>query len=120
MHSEIASICALVAADGFPDPGPPPPRSLPHAFWAAWHDGDAGLIPDLLLMLKPTPPPEVLGSGKFGTPCERMRDANLIPPPARFEALLMGLLGLLDDPQPAITSTPGTTATAIGTRRRAR
>jgi hypothetical protein len=115
MHSEIASICALVAADGFPDPGPPPGKSLPHAFWAAWNDGDAGLIPELRLMLKPTPTPEVFGSGKFGTPCERMHDANLIPAAARLEALLLGLVGLLDDPQPAITSTPDTTATAIGT-----
>jgi hypothetical protein len=51
-----------------------------------------------------------------------MHDANLIPAAARFEALLLGLLGLLDDPQPAITSTPDTTATAtaIGTRWRAR
>jgi hypothetical protein len=56
------------------------------------------LIPELLLRLKVMLPPEVFGSGKFGTPCERMHDANLIPAAARLEALLLGLLGLLDDP----------------------
>ena len=66
------------------------------------------------------PLPEVLGSGKFLMPCERTHDANLIPAAARFEALLLGLLGLLDDPQPAITSPPDTTATTIGTRWQAR
>jgi hypothetical protein len=82
---------------------------------AAWNDGDAGLIPELLLMLMWEPPLEVVGSGKFTTPCERIHDENLIPAAARFEALLLGLLGLLDDPQPAITSTPDTTATATAT-----
>jgi len=32
------------------------------------------------------------------------------------EALLLVLLGLLEEPQPAITSTPDTTATATGKR----
>jgi hypothetical protein len=93
---------------------------LPHAAWAAWNDGDAGLIPELLLMLMWEPPLEVVGSGKFTTPCERIHDENLIPAAARFEALLLGLLGLLDDPQPAITTTADRAATAIGTRWRAR
>jgi len=79
MHSEIASICVLAAADGSTEPGPPPGRSLPHVFWAARKDGDAGLIPELLLMLMWEPPLEVVGSGKFRTPCERMHDENLIP-----------------------------------------
>ncbi|MGO9975154.1 MAG: hypothetical protein ACLP01_20610 [Solirubrobacteraceae bacterium] len=35
-------------------------------------------------------------------------------------ALLLALLGLLEDPQPAITSTPDATTTAIGMRWRAR
>ncbi len=73
MHSEITSICASIAADGCPDPGGPPGRSLPHAVWAVWNAGDAGLTPELLLRLMLTLPPEVLGSGKFGTPCERMQ-----------------------------------------------
>jgi hypothetical protein len=120
MHSEIASIRALLAADGFTEPGPLPGRNLPHTVWAATNDGDAGLIPELLLRLMWTPPLEVVGSGKFGTPRERMQSAYLIPAAAGFDALLLALLGLFDDPQPAITSTPDTTATAIGERWRAR
>ncbi|HUA43931.1 MAG TPA: hypothetical protein VMA77_01810 [Solirubrobacteraceae bacterium] len=47
-----------------------------------------------------------------------MHDANLIPAAASVEALLLVLLGLAEDPQPVIDSTPDTTATttAIGTR----
>lgn len=125
MHSENASICASVAADGFWDLGLPPGRNLPHTFWAAWNDGDAGLTPEpmLMLMWMPPAPREVVGSGKFGTPCERMHDVNLIADAisaaATFEVLLLGLLDLLEDPQPAITSRPDVTATAIAARWRA-
>jgi hypothetical protein len=51
-----------------------------------------------------------------------MHDADLIAAAASFEALWLCVPGLLDDPQPAITSTPDTTATAtaIGARLRAR
>jgi hypothetical protein len=120
MHSEIASICVSVAADGITDPAPLPGSSLPHASWAAWNDGDAALIPELLLRLKLTLPPEAVGSGKFGTPRERIHDANLIPAAPRFDALLSRLLGSLEAPQPAIISALDRTATAIGTRRRGR
>jgi hypothetical protein len=120
MHSDVASICDFVAADGFPVPGPPSGMRLPHAFWAAWNDGDAGLMPELLLRLKLTLPPEVLGSGKFGTPWERMHDAKLTPAIASFEAVSVGLLGLVDEPQPAITSTPDRAVTAAAIRARLR
>lgn len=121
MHSATASICFMVAADaGGPDPGAPPGNSLAQAFWAAWNAGDAGLIPELLLMLMRTPPPDEVGSGKCDTPWARMHDENLIPADARFEALWLALLGLLEDPQPAITSTPEATANATGTQWRAR
>jgi hypothetical protein len=61
-------------------------------------------------MLILEPPPELVGSGKFGTPCERMHAEKLIPTAASFDARLPRLLGLLEDPQPAIASTPHTTA----------
>jgi len=38
------------------------------------------------------PPPPALGSGKLGTPCERMQSANLIA------ALALSLSGLAEDP----------------------
>jgi hypothetical protein len=40
-----------------------------HARCAAWKPGDRGLIPEEGVKLIPPP---ALGSGKFGTPCERM------------------------------------------------
>jgi hypothetical protein len=61
------------------------------------------------------PPPEVVGSGKFGTPCERMHEANLMPCAVRFEALF---LGGLEEPQPATAAMQQTTATTIGSGRR--
>ena len=69
-----------------------------------------------MLMRMPSAVP--VGSGKFRTPRERMHDANLIPAAASVEALLLVLLGLAEDPQPVIDSTPDTTATttAIGRR----
>jgi hypothetical protein len=53
------------------------------------------------------------GSGKLGTPCERMQSAYLTPAGAPLVALLPALLGLLEDPQPAITSRPDRMATAM-------
>ena len=53
-----------------------------------------------------------VGSGKFGTPCERMQSANWsasvspLPVPA-------ALLGLPEDPQPATASTQLTAASTI-------
>jgi hypothetical protein len=57
--------------------------------------GENGLTPELGLIW--TPPPE-LGSGKFGTPCDRMQLANASPEPRAAG------LGLLDDPHPATAS----------------
>lgn len=43
------------------------------------------------------PPAERVGSRKFGTPCERIRSANLMLCAEPFEALLLAL-GLLEAP----------------------
>jgi hypothetical protein len=76
MHSASFTIANLRLSDPDPLPGPPPGISFEHAFWADWNAGERGLIPELELSW--IPPPS-LGSGKFGTPCERMQAANLIP-----------------------------------------
>src|SRR3989442_10900090 len=34
-------------------------------------------MPELLLIVSPIAPPETFGSGKFGTPCDRMHAENL-------------------------------------------
>jgi hypothetical protein len=63
------------------------------------------------------PPAEKVGSGKFGTRCERMQSANLGPATEPLDALLLALSGLLEALlQAASTSTPATRRTAIGTR----
>lgn len=56
---------------------------------------------------------EVIGSGKFGTPCERMQSEYSIPFDARADAEFDAeVMDVLDDPQPASTSAPNTTAIA--------
>ena len=107
MHSEMASICCLACSEGGPcAPGPPPGSSLAHCDWAALNAGENGLMPELELMW--IPPPE-LGSGKFGTPCERMQLANASPEPPASDAGF----GLLDDPQAAMARTQLRAASAI-------
>jgi hypothetical protein len=64
------------------------------------------LMPELELIL--IPPPE-LGSGKFGTPCERMQLAKASPePPAAAPCP-----GLLDDPHAAMAGTQPNAASTI-------
>ena len=54
-----------------------PPKIPPHAFCAAWKAGERGLISEPGPPIRmPTPPPGAVwksGSGKLGTPCERMQ-----------------------------------------------
>jgi hypothetical protein len=107
MHSEVASICRLAASEGARlAPGPPPGRSLAHCDWAALNAGESGLIPEPWAIL--IPPPEG-GSGKFGTPCERMQLAKASPEPLAADAAP----GLLDDPQATMARTQLTHANAI-------
>src|SRR5581483_2857554 len=79
MHSEVASICALKCAVAAPlgAGGPPPGNFFMQVARAASNAGDAGLR----FAGRLTPPPP-LGSGKSGTPCERMQTANAkaLPP----------------------------------------
>jgi hypothetical protein len=68
---------------------------LKQVFWAAWNAGERGLAPAGIW----NPPPLEPGSGKFGTPWDRMQSANLIPAdwPLEFDALP----GLDDEPHAA-------------------
>src|ERR1700722_19887101 len=72
MHSETFSVCATACAVGCAAPGPPPGRSFLQLAWAALKAGEDGLIPELSWM-----PPPGLGSGKFGTACERMHSLKV-------------------------------------------
>src|ERR1019366_3580109 len=103
---------AMRCASGSGDPlGRPPGCSLLHVCSADTNAGACSLIPE------PGPPTGEPGSGKFGTPCERMQSANSsasvspLPVPA-------ALLGLPEDPQAATASTQLTAASAIDRLRR--
>ncbi len=73
MQLAKASAAANWAFVGLRGPGPPPGRSLPHFFCAAWKAGDCGFNPEPGLIWIPPPAP---GSGKFGTPLARMHAEN--------------------------------------------
>jgi len=109
MHCARCSNASLRVSDVPPLPGPPPGSKLPQLFCAAWKAGEAGLIPELELIWMP--PPE-LGSGKFGTPCDRMQSEYLIPIACPFEDDVV--LGLLEDPQAASASAHPRPTAAVG------
>jgi hypothetical protein len=73
MHLARASCCAtgrlLFCPEGDPTP---PPMSDWHAFDAFWNTGELVLIPVPFIVNCPS----LLGSGKFGTPCERIHSEN--------------------------------------------
>lgn len=73
-----------------------------HAWWADWNAGDWVSTPER------SKPPGV-GSGKLGTPFERMQSANLT---AVLEALAAAVLDF-PDPQAPMTSALPATATPI-------
>ena len=96
MHRASSSILTLSASDAGAGPPPGPGSRVEHLFWADWNAGACGLIPAPIW----TPPPGP-GSGKFGTPCERMQSAYLMPADSLLE--LEVPLGVPDDPHPAST-----------------
>jgi hypothetical protein len=51
------------------------PPTEAHSFWAAWNAGELGSTPapDILMSAPPFGPVWNVGSGKLGTPWERMR-----------------------------------------------
>ena len=87
---------------------------LEHAFWADWNAGDWGSIPEPELIWIPPPGP---GSGKFGTPWERMQSENLIPAASPCE--LEPVLDFPEDPH-AVSSTAQLTAASATSRLRRR
>lgn len=83
--------------------GPPPGSSLRQFACAALKKGANGFIPGPSWIAPPA-----LGSGKFGTPCERMHWLNAKNAPSRLE-----LLALLDDPQAVTVRAQPTAMSAI-------
>lgn len=79
-----------------------------HAWWADWNAGDCISTPE-------KSKPSGVGSGNFGTPCERMQSANRT---AALETLPATVRGLLAELQAPIASALAPTATAIASSRR--
>jgi hypothetical protein len=84
-----------------------------HAWSAVLYAGDWTMIPEL----RSEKPPPGLGSGKFGTPCERMQSEYLTPwayctGTGVVEPAAVALLADREEPQAAATSAPPTTTSA--------
>jgi hypothetical protein len=124
MHSAILSSFASVCADGCvvePGPGGPPPGiNFPHFACAALNAGDE-TVPALAWKAKPPP---AVGSGKLGTPFERMHLANASAPggpelgaveaaPGASPPVAVDEPGLDTDPHAASTTEQPTTASRV-------
>ncbi len=88
-----------LALGGRLPPGLPPGTSLAHARRAALNAGDCALTPEVRF----TPPPPALGSGKLGTPRERMQSASLSAGVSPLP-VAAPLLGPPEDPQASIAT----------------
>src|SRR5882672_1697630 len=99
MHAENLSACACIFAcwaglGGWPPFG----MYFRHVFSAAWNAGDIGFTP---VFGPKVTVPFADGSGNFGTPWERMHEANFcefLPPPA--------IVRLPPDPPPPLVPRP--------------
>ena len=113
MQRALATMPACCAAEIGGGALAPPSRNVAHAFSADSNAGDCSLIPEV----RSGKPPPGLGSGKFGTSCERIQSAYFtawaywLDPPVT-------VLDLLDDPHAAIATAPLTVTTAIDRLRR--
>lgn len=120
MHSAQRSSRAYALAEGGPEGGRFTGSRLLHAVRAASNAGDDELIPGMLLRLKPPP---AVGSGKFGTPWERMQRAKLSPSSRAWvwlvlEAVVPAEVELRGEPEPhaAIPVLASITAAADASR----
>jgi hypothetical protein len=121
MHTAQCTSRVNACADGGLDGACFTGSRFRHAVSAVRNAGDDALIPGTPLKLIP---PVALGSGKFGTPCERMQRAKLSPSCAaalwlESEPAFPARLELLRDPEPhaAIEATASSAvATDAGSR----
>jgi len=110
IHSASLSIASFWFSEAGPGPGPPG-SSFRHTAWADRTAGDRGLNPDPGLNWKPPPPG--FGSGKLGTPWERMQSAKWIP--AASAPAADPAFGLFDELH-APSATPHTATATKATR----
>ena len=109
MHCDSLSMFSFCASVAWPGPAPPGPY-LAQSFRAVWKAGDWGLIPEPIGILIPPPPP---GSGKLGTPCDRMQFANARPDTWFADAVP----DLLDPPQATSAKVQPAMSISAGSKR---
>jgi hypothetical protein len=115
MHADTLSIRAC--ADGGPELGGPFGSRLWHECAADWNAGDRTILGEPIRTVWPL----TLGSGKFGTPCERMHLENATPDSTALAAdaeVLAPPVGLVELPPHPATSTPLRSAAAVSSRAR--
>ena len=112
-----SSIRACACGDGGPEPGGPFGSRLWHECAADWNAGDCMVLGEPIRTVWPL----TFGSGKFGTPCERMHLENATPDSTALAAdaeVLAPPVGLDELPPHPATSTPLRSAAAVSRRAR--
>jgi hypothetical protein len=116
IHADTSSIRACACPDGGPELGGPFGSRLWHECAAAWKAGDRTMLGEPIRTVWPV----TFGSGKFGTPCERMHLANATPDSTALvvDAEVLAPAGLFELPPHPATSTPLRSAAAVSSRAR--
>jgi hypothetical protein len=116
IHADTASIRACACPDGGSDLGGPFGSRRWHECAADWNTGDCTVLGEPIRTVWPL----TFGSGKFGTPCERMHLVNASPDSTALAAdaeVLAPPVGLEAPPHP-VTSIPLRSAAAVSRRAR--
>ena len=115
IHADTASIRACACEDGGSEPGGPFGSRRWHACAADWNAGDSTVLCEPIRTVWPL----TVGSGKFGTPCERMHLENATPDSTALAVdaeVLAPPVGLLERPPHPVTSTALRRAAAVSRR----
>jgi hypothetical protein len=117
IHADTVSIRACACPDGGSGPGGPFGSRRWQECAADWNAGDWMVLGEPIR----TAWPLTFGSGKFGTPCERMHLENATPDSTALAAdadVLVLPVGLVELPPHPATSTPLRSAAAVSSRAR--
>ncbi len=117
MHTDTLSIRACACEDGGSEFGGPFGSRRRQECTADWNAGDCMVLREPIRTVWPL----TFGSGKFGTPCERMHPENATPDSTALAAdaqMLAPLVGLGELPPHPATSAPLRSAAAASRRAR--
>jgi hypothetical protein len=116
IHADTASIRACACPDGGSDLGGPFGSRRWHECAADWNTGDCTVLGEPIRTVWPL----TFGSGKFGTPCERMHLVNASPDSTALAdaEVLARSVGPVELPPHPATSTPLRSAVAVSSRAR--